>query len=77
MGIAMIREQDRRPADVFIPNLAGGLNADLDVTVMSPFQEATRAVATGHVLYHRYSMKAEACQREGIALKSICMQNHR
>ena len=37
--------QDRRPADVFIPSWAGGLDAALDVTVVNPLQTALVAGA--------------------------------
>ena len=65
--------QDTRPADVFSPNWAAGLDAALDVTIVNPLQDATVAEAAtnpGYALDHRYGKKmlgtAAACLREGI-----------
>ena len=59
---------DRRPADVFIPNWAGGRDAALDVTVVNPLQAATVARAAtnpGSALTYAYDRKmrgaAELC----------------
>ena len=66
--------QDRRPADVFIPSWAGGLDAAFDVTVVNPLQEATLAEAAatpGYALEWRYGTKMngafEDCQRSGFS----------
>ena len=65
--------QNRRPADVFIPNWAAGLDAALDVTVVNPLQSslvAGAAASPGHAAEFRYNTKmvgaAAACQRENI-----------
>ena len=65
--------QDRRPADVFIPNWAAGLDAAFDVTVVNPLQSFTvsgAATTPGHAPEWRYGTKmagaAEDCLREGI-----------
>ena len=70
--------QDRRPADVFIPCWAEGLDAALDVTVVNPLQGATLAEAAatpGYALEWRYKKKMdgafEDCQREGIRFLPI------
>ena len=73
--------QDRRPADVFIPNWAAGLDAALDVTVVNPLQVATlaeAAVTPGYALEMRYKTKmsgaAAACQREGIKFLPLVVE---
>ena len=54
-GRFLLPGADRRPADVFLPNWAGGRPAALDVTVVNPLQDATVAgaiaVTTGIITY--------------------------
>ena len=73
---------DRRPADVLIPNWAGGLDAALDVKVVNPLQGALvkeAAVTPGHALEFRYGKKmdgaAEACRREGIVFLPLVVES--
>ena len=72
-GRFLLPGADRRPADVFLPNWAGGRDAALDVTVVNPLQDATVAGAAetaGHALSFAYERKmtaaAEDCQQQGI-----------
>ena len=72
-GRFLLPGADRRPADVFLPNWAGGRDAALDVTVVNSLQEATVAGAAetaGHALSFAYERKmaaaAEDCQQQGI-----------
>ena len=44
-GRFLLPDDGRRPADVLVPNWAGGRDAALDVTVVNPFQGATIAQA--------------------------------
>ena len=73
-GRALIPGTNLRPADVFIPNWAGGRDAALDVTVTHPLQDMTRAGAAtspGHALNVAYDRKmagaGEQCRQQGIA----------
>ena len=73
--------QDRRPADVFIPSWAGGMDAALDITVVNPLQSALvdgAAVTPGHALDYRFRTKvagaAEDCRKEGIKFLPIVME---
>ena len=74
--------QDRRPADVFIPSWAGGMDAALDITVVNPLQSALvdgAAVTPGHALDYRFRTKmagaAEDCRQEGIKIPPDCDGN--
>ena len=59
-GLGPVREgrfllpgTDRRPADVLVPNWAGGKDAAMDVTTITPIQAATMLAAAhtaGHTL---------------------------
>ncbi len=52
-GRFLLPGNDRRPADVLLPNWAAGRDAALDVTVVNPLQQATvheAAVTPGHSL---------------------------
>ena len=40
-GRFLLPGNDRRPADVLLPNWAAGCDAALDVTVVNPLQQAT------------------------------------
>ena len=57
-GRFLLPGADRRPADVFLPNWAGGQDAALDVTVVSPLQDATvagAAATAGHAFAYERS----------------------
>ena len=62
--------QDRRPADIFIPSWAGGLDAAIDVTVVT--------ATPGHALSFRYNTKmagsAEDCRKEGIKFLPVVIE---
>ena len=71
---ALIPGRDARPADIYIPNWVGGRDAALDVTVVSPLQQALvdrAADESGSALEHAFQRKMrqshEDCQREGIS----------
>jgi hypothetical protein len=73
---------DRRPADVLIPNWAGGLDVALDITVVNPLQQQTVAEAAatpGHALSFAYNRKmrgaAEDCQRQGMVFLPIAVES--
>ena len=62
-----------RPADVLLPNAAGGRHQAIDVCVVSSLQAQLvdrAAVEPGHALAHRYHQKmtkySDACLAEGI-----------
>ena len=70
---ALLPGVDHRPADVLIPNWAGGLHAALDVTVINPLQIQTlerAATDPGYALGLRYQQKwakyGDLCRSEGI-----------
>ena len=73
---------DRRPADVLLPNWAQGRDAALDVTVVTPLQQETIALAAttpGHALTFAYERKIrgaeEACRRQGIAFIPLAAES--
>ena len=73
---------DRRPADVLVPNWAQGRDAALDVTVVTPLQQETMALAAttpGHALTFAYERKIrgaeEACRRQGIAFIPLAAES--
>ena len=73
-----VKGNDRHPADVLIRNWVGGKDAALDVTVVTPLQDATMPAAAntpGHALSHAYGRKMngahEECRRQGIAFLPI------
>ena len=73
---------DRRPADVLLPNWAGGRDAALDVSVINPLQQPTlRGAATtpGHALTVAYDRKmsgaAEACASQGISFIPLAFES--
>ena len=77
-GRFLLPGNDRCPADVLIRNWAGGKDAALDVTVVTPIQDNTMPGAAnlaGHALTYAYERKmngAEAdCTRQGIAFLPI------
>ena len=80
-GRFLLPGTDRRPADVFVPRWAGGLDAALDVTVVTPLQHATltgAATTPGFALEHAYNNKvrgAEAqCRAQGIAFLPLAAE---
>ena len=75
---ALIPGREARPADVFIPNWVAGRDAALDVTVVSPLQQALvnkAADESGSALDHAFQRKMrqswEDCNREGIAFTPL------
>ena len=75
-------DSERRPADIFIRNWAGGKDAAIDVTVIHPLQGATRrgaATTPGHALTVAYNRKmrdaAELCRQQGIAFIPIALES--
>ena len=81
-GRFLLPGADRRPADVLIPNWAGGRDAALDVTVVNPLQVATVAGAAttpGHGLTFAYERKVrgaeEDCRRQGIAFLPMAAES--
>ena len=68
-GRALLPGDDRRPADILVPNWAGGRDAAMDVTVVTPLQAATvaeAAITPGSALSFAYQRKvrgaAEDCR---------------
>ena len=81
-GRFLLPGNDRRPADVFVRNWAGGLDAAMDVTVVHPLQAATLAGAAetgGHALNFAYERKmtaaAELCRQQGIAFVPLAAES--
>ena len=81
-GRALLPGDDRRPADILVPNWAGGRDAAMDVTVVTPLQTATvaeAAVTPGYALTFAYQRKirgaAEDCRREGIAFLPLVVES--
>ena len=73
---------NRRPADVFLRNWAGGLDAALDVTVTHPLQDAYRAGAAatpGHAITQMFNNKCrvteDLCREQGIAFIPIVAES--
>ena len=78
----LIPGEDSRPADVFIPKFAAGLDAAIDVTVVNPLQRATvegAATTPGHATTYAYLRKVrgagEACARQGISLMPVVVES--
>ena len=66
-GRFLLPGADRRPADVLLPNWAGGRDAALDVTVLNPLQDATvvgAAATAGHALTCAYERKMTAAAED-------------
>ena len=70
-----------RPADVYLPSWANGRDAALDVTVVSPLQQALVAKAAeerGAALNHAYDrnnrQSMEACNAEGIQFVALLIE---
>ena len=77
-GRFLLPGADRRPADVFVPSWAEGLDAALDVTVVNPLQGAMvqqAATTAGHALSSAFDRKMresdEDCRRQGIVFHPI------
>ena len=71
---ALLPGNDKRPADVFIPNWSQGRDTALDITVISPMRldlMAKEAETPGHALMQAYQRKmrqvGDACELQGIA----------
>ena len=81
-GRFLLPGTDRRPADVLVPNWAAGKDAAMDVTVVTPLQDATlpeAATTPGHALHYAYGNKVrgagEACRRQGIAFLPMVVES--
>ena len=81
-GRYLLPGNNRRPADIYLPGWAAGLDAALDVTVVNPLQDATverAAVTPGHALQYRYNAKmasaAEECQAQGITFLPLVVES--
>ena len=80
-GRFLLPGTDRRPADVFVPHWTGGLDAAMDVTVVTPLQQATMpgaATTPGFALDHAYGIKVrgaeEQCRAQGIAFLPLAAE---
>ena len=81
-GRGILPDSERRPADIFIRNWAGGKDAAIDVTVIHPLQGATRrgaATTPGHALTVAYNRKmreaGELCRQQGIAFIPLALES--
>ena len=81
-GRALLPGNDRRPADILLPNWAGGRDAALDVTVVHPLQDAIRARAAaepGYALIYAYNNKmrvtADLCDQQRIAFIPVVAES--
>ena len=77
----MLPGEGGRPADVFIPRWAGGMDAALDVTVVNPLQGALlrdTALTPGHALKVAQKRKLdkawEPCRQQGIEFIPIAAE---
>ena len=77
-GRFLLPGSDKRPADVFIPSWAEGLDCALDVTIINPLQDATvvqAAAEPGHALGVAFSRKmrgaGDECQEQGIKFMPV------
>ena len=77
-GRYLLPGTNRRPADVLLPHWTGGQDAAMDVTVVTPLQEATMpgaATTPGFALDYAYGNKVrgaeEDCRAQGIAFLPI------
>ena len=64
-GRALLPGDDRRPADILVPNWAGGRDAAMDVTVVTPLQAVTvaeAAITPGSALSFAYQRKVRKLQ---------------
>ena len=81
-GRGILPDSERRPADIFIRNWAGGKDAALDITVTHPLQLATRrgaAANPGHALTIAFKRKmreaGELCRQQGIAFIPVALES--
>ena len=81
-GRFLLPDDGRRPADVLVPNWAGGRDAAMDVIVVNPLQGATIAQAAttpGYALTFAFDRKArgaaEDCRRQGIAFLPLAAES--
>ena len=83
-GRFILPGSDRRPADILLPNWAGGRDAALDVTVINPLQQQTVVQAAdpdtqGYALTFAVDRKlrgaAEDCQRQGIVFLPLAFES--
>ena len=81
-GRALLPGNNRRPADVFVPLWAGGLDAALDVTITHPLQDATRARAAtnpGHAMTVAFENKCrvteDLCREQGITFIPVVAES--
>ena len=75
---SLIPGTQSHPADVFLPNWARGRPAALDVTVISPLQQATlqgAATTQGHALLvgeaRKFTAHGSQCQSAGITFEAL------
>ena len=78
----LIPGEDSRPADIFIPQWASGLDAAIDVTVVNPRQDRTKvgaATTADHATTFAYQGKVrgveEAYRRQGITLMPVVVES--
>ena len=81
-GRFLLPGNDRRPADVYLPNWSAGRDTALDITVVNPLQQATvgeAAVTPGHSLDFAFDRKmrgaADECERQGIAFLPLAFES--
>ena len=81
-GRFILPGNDRRPADIFLPNWAEGRDAALVVMVINPLQQATvveAATTPGHSLDFAFDRKmrgaADDCQRQGVAFIPLAFES--
>ena len=81
-GQFLLPGNDRRPADVYLPNWAAGQDSALDITVINPLQQATvdeAAVTPGHSLNFAFDRKmrgaAEDCERQGVSFTPLTFES--
>ena len=81
-GRFLLPGNDRRPADVLLPNWAAGRDAALDVTVVNPLQQANvheAAVNPGLSLSFAFERKmrgaADDCERQGASFIPLAFES--
>ena len=81
-GRFLLPGNDRRPADVYLPNWAAGRDSALDITVINPLQQATvgeAAVTPGHSLTFAFDRKmrgaAEDCERQDVSFTPLAFES--
>ena len=75
---ALLPGDERRPADVFLPNWSGGRDTALDITVVNPLRAdfiEYEANTPGYALSQAFNRKMRqigtACEREGIVFEPL------